>query len=331
MFSDKDKSDFTRTERVLGDVKDGYATRGKYGIGRQFIRWVAKEGLDKPAFTNVGRWRSDDAASHGGSVYIPWLTIDIDNVDLVQAYEDSVRTIDRLEELGYDLERIVCSFSGNKGFHIQVDSTQMGLAPFQGPKHARLLSRTWTEDVCMDSYFDPSVCTPRSLLRVTGSTHEKSGLHKRSFFAEEFRRRGLDGVMRNVRDAYEPFDWPEGGGILPQPREHLRDLYERAERNYRGRRSSGAYASATKNGSGVLDNIRYGIREGQEFGPRNFHVGRENAAFVMGCKLLEECDTQRTAHEKLRQWNGLNNPPLRHSRLEAQWRGAKRKMNKSRR
>lgn len=331
MFTDKDKANFTRTERVMGDVKGGCAVRGKYGIGRRFIQWVAQEGLGKPAFTNVGRWQSDDAASRGGSVYIPWLTIDIDNVDLVQGYEDAVRTVDRLEGLGYDLDRIVCSFSGNKGFHIQVDSTQMGLAPFKGPRHARLLLRAWTEDVCVDSYFDPSVCAARSLIRVTGSTHENSGLRKRSFFAEEFRQRGLDGVMKNVREDYEPFDWPTGGEILPLPRKHLRELSRRAERNYRGRRSTGAYSSASQKGNNVLDNIRYGIREGQEFGPRNFHVGRENAAFVLGCKLLEECDSQRVAHEKLKQWNGLNSPPLAHARLEAQWRGAKRKMNKSRR
>ena len=330
MFTHKKKSEFTRSERVLGDVKGGYAERGKYGIGDRFIRWVAKEGIDQPAFTNVGRWRSDDASSRGGSVHIPWLTIDIDNVDLVEAYEDSIETVNRLEFLGYDLNRIVCSFSGSKGFHIQVDSNQMGLAAFKGPRHARLFSRTWVQDVCTGAYFDPSVCTPRSLVRITGSTHEKSGLHKRSFLAGDFRDRGLDGVMRNVRDDYEPFDWPERGEILPQPRKHLRSLYEKAERNYRGRRSTGTYATSSEKSNGVIDNIRHGIREGEEFGPRNFHVGRENAAFVMGCKLIEECEDRQVAHEKLRQWNGLNSPPLRHSRLEAQWRGAKRKMNKAR-
>jgi len=330
MFSRKDKSDFKRTERVIGDVKSGSATRGKYGIGHQFIQWVSKEGLEQPAFTNVGRWRSDEASIQGCPVYVPWLTIDIDNVDLVEAYEDAVKTVDRLEALGYDLGRVVCSFSGKKGFHVQVDSTQMGLAPFKGPKHARLFLRTWTQEVCVGSYFDPAVFTPRALLRVTGSTHEKSGLHKRSFLAEEFRSRGLDGVMRNVRGPYKPFQWPEGGDVLPHPREHLRDAYERSEQNYRGRHATGAYSSPNE-GSGVLDKIRYGIRQGQEFGLRNFHVGRENAAFIIGCKLLEECDNKRAAYDKLCQWNGLNEPPLRHARLEAQWRGAKRKMNKSRR
>jgi len=331
MFTDQDTADFTRSERVMGDVKNGHAMRGKYGVGNKFIEWVAKEGVDQPAFTNVGRWRTDEASSRGGSVHIPWLTIDIDNVDLVEAYEDALETVNRLVYLGYEPSRIVCSFSGNKGFHIQVDSSQMGLAAFKGPRHARLFLRSWTEDVCAGQYFDPSVCTPRSLVRITGSQHERSGLHKRSFLAADFKRRGLNGVMKNVRDDYKAFRWPSGGEILPEPRAHLRDVYERAERNYRGRRSSGAYASKTEKGEGVLANIKYGLGEGDEFGPRNFHVGRENAAFVMGCKLLEECESKRLAYEKLQEWNGLNNPPLRHSRLEAQWRGAQRKMNKSRR
>lgn len=330
MFVNQDKNEFARAERVIGDVKRGRARRGKYGIARQLISWVAREGVDQPVFTNVGRWRKDEASTQGGPVYVPWITIDIDNVDLVEAYEDALETVNRLMYLGYDPDRVICSFSGGKGFHIQVDSTQLGLAPFKGPEHARLFLRAFTEDVCTGGYFDPSVCTPRSLIRVTGSQHGESGLHKRSFYADEFRSRGLDGVMRNVRSDYNAFDWPGGGRILPQPRKHLREIYKRAERNYRGRRSSGAFSTNAK-GEGILDSIKYGVREGQAFGPKDFHVGRENAAFLMGCKLIEEYENRRKAHQKLQQWNGLNAPPLRHVRLEAQWRGAKRKMNKARR
>lgn len=331
MFTDEPKSDYTRSERVVGNVKEGTVRRGKYGIGRRFIKFVAKQGMGQPAFTNMGRWKSDDASSRGGPVYVPWLTVDIDNVDLVEAHEDALRTIGRLEELGYDLSRVVASFSGNKGFHVQVDSTQMGLPPFMGPRHARLFMRTWIEDVCLDDYFDPSVCTPRSLLRLTGSVHEKSELRKISFFAPEFRRRGIDGIMQEHEGEYRGFTWLEGGDVLPGPRKHLRRVYKRAENNYRGRRSNGAIKPHSQQSAGVLSNIKYGVREGEEFGPRNFHVGRENAAFVIGCKLLEEYEQERVAREKLQQWNGLNSPPLQRTRLEAQWRGAKRKMNKSRR
>jgi hypothetical protein len=331
MFSPKDKSDFTRSERVLGDVKSGQARRGQYGRGQQFIRYVAQEGVDQPAFTNIGRWRVDDASSQGGEVHVPWLTVDIDNVDLMEAYQDACRTLDRLAEIGYDMDRVVCSFSGGKGFHVQVDAEQMGLAPFKGPQHARIFLRAWTRSVCMGDYYDSSVCTPRSLIRLTGSRHGKTDLHKRSFFAPTFQDRGMHGVMQNVRDDYEGFEWPAKGEVLPGPRKHLRKLYERAESQYRGRRSSGAFSSSAKKSGGVVSSIKYGIREGQDFGPRSFHVGRENAAFIMGCKLIEECKNLRVAKEKLQQWNGLNTPPLAYARLEAQWRGAKRKMNKSRR
>ena len=331
MFTNSDQSEFRRAEKVVGNIKGGGVRRGNYSRVSQFLKWVAQEGLGEPAFTNIGRWRHDEASMEGGEVYIPWLTVDIDNVDLVEAYEDATQTVERLLYFDYDPQRIFCSFSGNKGFHIQVDSTQLGLAPFKGPDHARLFLRAWTEDVCQGDFFDPAVCSPRSLLRVAGSTHEKSGLRKRTFRASEFLARGMNGVMKNVRSDYEGFDWSGGGKILPGPRDHLKEVYERAESNYRGQRSTGAYASTVSKDEGVLGRIRYGVHEGEDFGHRHFHVGRENAAFIMGCKLLEECDSEQVARRKLEQWNGLNKPPLQHTRLKAQWRGAKRKMNKSRR
>jgi len=330
MFAKADQGNFTRAERVLGDVKSAKARRGYFGKARTFVRWVSDNGHEEPAFTNVGRWLQDEDADRDAPVHIPWITIDIDNVDIVEAYNDAVRTVDRLLALGYEEDRIVCSFSGSKGFHVQIDSSQIGLAPFASQRAARIFLRTYTQDVCVDDYFDPSVCTPRSLIRITGSTHEKSGLRKRSFLAGEFLSRGMDGVMSGVRGDYSGFEWPEGGGILPQPRKHLRSVFDKAEGRYRGMRGGGSSRSTTK-GQGVMSKIKYGVSEGQEFGPKNFHVGRENATFLMGCMLIEEYpQDHRTARRKLEQWNSLNDPPLPIQRVKAQWRGAKRKMSDKR-
>jgi len=329
MFSRADQSRFRRAEKVVGDVKSAKAERGLYGHARTFVRWVSEHGSEEPCFTNVGRWRTNDAAEKKAPVYIPWLVIDIDNIDLAQAYEDALRTVNRLLALGYDAERIVCSFSGGKGFHVQVDSTQMGLVPFARQETARVFLRAYTRDVCLDDYWDPAVCSPRSLIRVTGSTHSRTGYRKRSFLSNEFRRRGLHGVMKGLKSDYRGFRWPEGGDILPGPREHLRDVFEAAERQYRARSKRGMNRKESSGSKGgVLNRIKRGIQEGEEFGPKNFHVGRENAAFIIGCKLLaQHPNNQRVAREKLMKWNGLNDPPLPRTRVKAQWRGARRKMS----
>jgi len=293
-----------------------------------FINHISQNGEEEPAFTNVGRWRTDDAGETDAPVYIPWITIDIDNVDLVEAYEDAIRTVNRLEALGYDKERIVCSFSGSKGFHIQIDSTQMGLVPFAGPEMARVFLETYSKSVCLGGYWDASVCSPRSLIRVTGSTHKKTGLRKRSFLAGEFTRRGIDGVMKRVRGDYRAFKWPEGGSITPGPRKHLRDVFTDAESRWRAKQQRSCNnGDIDAKGNGVLNRIKHGVGEGEEFGPRNFHVGRENAAFLVGCKLIESYPQNlKKAYEKLVKWNGQNKPPLPLKRVDAQWRGSKRKM-----
>ncbi len=327
MFADKDQAKFRRAERVVGDVKNARASRGQYGNVKQFVEWVAQEGLDKPAFTNVGRWTFDEAAKKDVNVFVPWITVDIDNVDLVEAHEDAQQTLRQLEYLGYDLDRVVASFSGGKGFHIQVDSSQLGLAPFMSRRHAKVFLETFCMDVCSDRFWDPAVCSPRSLIRLTGSKHSRTGLHKRSFLGSEFLSKGLNKLMKNVRDDYESFEWPEEGGILRGPRKHLRRLFDTSEKRYRGKTNNGHFQGAASQKSGnILGRIKHGVSEGQEFGPKNFHIGRENAAFIMGCALIESHDSKRAAKDNLRQWNGLNDPPLPRARLDAQWRGAKRKM-----
>lgn len=328
MFAQEaDPDNYLRAERVIGDVKESYAIRGRYCLASTFCSWVAERGLDEPAFTNIGRWRVDEAADKDAVVYVPWLTVDIDDPDLVEAYDKATTVTENILAWDYDPKRVICSFSGSKGFHIQVDATQMRLLPFKSNRYARCFLSTFNRDVCGGSYWDSAVTSPRSLIRVTGSTHAKTGLRKRSFHADEFLSRGLHGVMAGAREEYSGFDWPDGGKCLRGPRKHLRKLFEEAESKYRAKQTSKGGTS----GETVMDRIRYGVQQGEEFGDKNFHVGRENAAFLMGCALIENLGATQEALEKLKQWNGLNEPPLPLTRVRAQWRGAKRKMSNNRR
>jgi len=326
MFVKEDPKQFIRSERVIGDVSSGGVYRGQYAYGKTLTKNIAKQGHEQPVFTNVGRWRTVEQAEKRAAVYVPWLTIDIDNVDIVEAHEDAANTVQYLLDLGYDPERIVASFSGSKGFHIQVDSSQMGMLPFKDSDAARAFIVAWTKSVCDRPFWDSAVASPRSLIRVTGSTHEKSGIKKHSFLAHDFLRLGMNGVMKNVRGEYEGFDWPSAGVQLEDPHVHFLTVGDQAVQNYRQQRKGQSQSRS----AGVLSNIRYGVSQGEVFGDKYFHVGRENAAFVAACALIDRCGTMATAKHKLRQWNGLNDPPLPRQRLMAQWRGAKRKLKQNR-
>lgn len=332
MFVDQDPSNFNEAERVIGNVKNGGAYRGNYTHAKAFENWVAQNGMDRPAFTNIGRWRSSQGESRDGPVYIRWLTVDIDDSDLVDAYDKARLVTEAAISVGLDPERIVCSFSGAKGFHIQVDATQIGLKPLQSEEAARIFLETWTKSLCEQRFWDQAVCSPRCLIRLTGSTHQESGLRKRSFLAPEFLERGLDGVMKGVRSEYKGFDLPERGDPTPGIDDYLEQLYKDADAAFRRmRRRTNTKRSDGRDKNGIMSIIRNGVSQGQHFGPRSFHVGRENATFIMGCWLIETEKSNRLARKKLFQWNALNDPPLPTGRVKAQWRGAKRKMQANKR
>lgn len=321
LFEYGDPADFVMGEQVMGSI-DKYG-RGRYGNAQQYVNWVAEEGVDKEAFTSVGRWKIGDEGSNDAPVFVPWITFDIDGPDLLEARETAREVLIQLHERGYDLLRCFVSFSGFKGFHVQVATGQLGSPIFSSTQAAFQTLKAFMEDVHDDKFIDTATASPRQLIRLTGSVHAETGLYKRSWVGTRFLDMGVEETFEDLQ-SHEPFHFedPTRGDVEDEARQHFIKTARVAEKRLKQKKSSQG------NVGKVMKAILGGVSEGQQFGDKYFHVGRENAAFIAGCWFLDKEDRVSDAEKRLEEWNRQNDPPLPHQNLMAQWRGAKRKILK---
>jgi hypothetical protein len=325
MFIPESSQEYIMAERVTGSVKDGSAVRGRFSKADKFCKWISKNGFDRPVFTNIGRWKPGEEAENKSPVYVPWITVDIDVDGNVFEAKDQARYLtETLMVEGYDLSRVLVSFSGRKGFHIQIASGQVGDPVFKSSICAQNFLKTFTANVGGDIDADPAVCSPHSLIRVSGSKHADTGFYKTTWTGEEFLKLAVQDVYRCAEDpdCNQPFEDP-GGSVVRAAREHFGKVYKEAEQR---QEEASKEDDGTNKNHGVIDRIRGGVRESEIWGDKYFHVGRENACYVMGCWWLERY-SERRALARLKEWNGRNSPPLPERRVESQFEGAKRTIN----
>jgi len=320
LFAYGDPEEFIFSEQVMGNLKRGQARRRRYGSGQKFINWVASEGVDQPAFVSVGRWRLGEEGETGVPVFVPWITIDIDGPDLMVAREIAEEIVYDLHDAGYDLMRCFVSFSGGKGFHVQVSTDQIGSPIFSSSEAATEMMKAFIQDLSDHPAVDLSTASPRTLVRLTGSKHEESGLYKRTWVSRRFLDMSVDETFSDL-NSQDPFHFedPTRGDVEREALEHFMNSADEAERKLQKARKSGR-----KKTGKVMQAILPGIGEGQQFGPKYFHVGRENACYIVSCWFLEKESTSGEALDRVEKWNERNNPPLPHHALMNQFRGAKR-------
>jgi len=313
---------YIHAERVAGDPSGGI-TRGEYGNVCKYLDFIAEKGLTKPAFTNVGRWHRGQEAERDAPVFLPWIYIDIDcERDIVAAANQADEVIQNLYYYGYDPERIFVSYSGRKGFHVQISTLQAGRPIFVNSIAANVFVKTFTEDVASGLDWDPAVTNPKCLIRATGSKHEDTGFYKRTWLAEDFKQMNIHARFKNL-DQHRPFRFNRSDEIWAEPRKHFAEISERTKIRLDKMERHEPGDGGEHEGRGIIDRLRSGVEESEEWGDKHFHIGRENAAYVMGCWYLERY-SERLALKRLRGWNRRNDPPLPLNRLKAQFRGAKR-------
>lgn len=93
-----------------------------------------------------------------------------DATNLDNAKKDTITTIDRLVEKGIPKDKIQISFSGSKGFGLQVDTDQS-----LTPDDFKNITRGVSGDL---KTFDTSVSDAQRIVRVVGTKHPKSKLYK---------------------------------------------------------------------------------------------------------------------------------------------------------
>ena len=109
----------------------------------------------------------------GVKFYADYLTLDIDDKDLQGAITSLGKALEYLDfrEVGYETW-----FSGSKGFHILIPTSQFG---FQPTDDADILKRmaNGIAEKCKIT-IDTSIYNVSRILRIKGSKHGKSGLYK---------------------------------------------------------------------------------------------------------------------------------------------------------
>lgn len=124
------------------------------------------------------QWKSTHSVAGIKDVVTDKLFFDFDNEhDLESARKDAVTLIERLVADGIDPSAIQCAFSGSKGFSVEVQHKTL-----LTPQQFKNIVFSYASDL---RTFDTVVNDPNRLIRVTGTTHPKTGLVKFPLLAEE--------------------------------------------------------------------------------------------------------------------------------------------------
>lgn len=282
-----DTSKFSRGEIVQERV----IYRNNYGPADRFAQHVARNGLDHSAYVSVGRWhKMANCGKSDAPVFVPWLVVDVDRPNVMDAWEVAHRVLREFEAAGFPVDHTFVSYSGMKGFHVAVPTSYFGSPIFRDATSARLSLTRMVEDIVVDDV-DPATLNPLGLVRCSGSVHERTGARKTTWHAPRFKSLGLHEILDAAKGAHLPVDLPDP--TVGEVEDELRELFEEAAANvaaevekiHRDRhRASGQVGP-------VIARILEGITESEAW--HDTHVGRNRAGYVLACFLLEDARQQR--------------------------------------
>lgn len=318
-----DPADFRYASTVQGVLDTGRARR-RIADADRFIANIGAHGLDAPAFVNVGRWRKGEALDPTAPVFVPWFTIDIDRNYLKEAWDDTNEIVERMADEGFDLDRTFISFSGRRGFHIQIGADQLDCPIFRDADAAKIASDELTARLCYGIKIDPSVNSPNQLLRVAGSKHDKSGLYKVTWTMRDFQATDFEWAMTQARDP-QPTPMLDPRQVQ-QVESSIHDFFDAVSADTESRYLALRDRTGSGGGPGeTMKSLLPGIAEGETWHPN--HEGRNKAAFILACWLVEarptgdqDIDAAFNAggtERALDVWNRRNTPPLPDREIDA--------------
>lgn len=294
------------------------------------MKSVAERGSPEALFRTVGLWRDRrDVREIDAPVYLPWIVLDIDVPGHIpDAHESTLAILSDLEDAGFDFKCLFVSFSGAKGFHIAIATSQIGSPVFRDSDNARQCLVRFIKRIT-DHKFDAATLSPLQMLRLTGSCHRKTGLYKRTWIATRFREMRLHEIL-DQSDKFQPWQYPDP--TIGEVEEDVQYAFEEAAREQaqyawdmikQMNNNKGKKLDYDLPGSGLKE-IFKGIEEHQDWGNKS---GRDWAAFTLACYCFahtkqhelvrrtlkihgEFDDTFESVRETLTEWNLLNTPPL---------------------
>jgi hypothetical protein len=179
---------------------------------------------------NARNGKPNSLAGYAGMLFSPLLTFDIDrkdaagNADVSRALDDAIRLYIVLLESGIPPEHILLSFSGNKGFHLQLPSMLVGAKPSRSFATA---AGSFCRQLASEAgvVIDASLYNPLQPLRAPNSRNEKSGLFKIALTPHEFLELSAAEIQTLAKQP-RAFDPPS---FVCEPIQKLVELWRRAE------------------------------------------------------------------------------------------------------
>lgn len=158
--------------KYIKNSKDYYLSVYKYNEDhkKRAEEVIDAERVDKKT-GEVIEYKRDRGVSDIEDVVTDILAFDLDSqTNLDQTRQDSITVVNRLLDLGVEVDNINVAFSGGKGFSIVV-------------KHDKLITpqqhRAMAEGIAGDlETFDTSLYNASRIFRVDGTKHNKTGLYK---------------------------------------------------------------------------------------------------------------------------------------------------------
>jgi hypothetical protein len=322
-FVKENPSEFTQT-----DVITAIATPRT--VQADFMEWagsIAFRGARGERYMSVGTWRGPRHDNH--PVFIPWLVLDMERrsdgeTDVEAAYYATQNTLDELAEMGADLEDIIVSSTGGKGYHIRIPSGMLGNPIFQNATESVKVLRAFGKNFISEPV-DPAVLNPHQAIRLIGSRRE-SGLYTRAWCGAEFFE--MVGFYESL-DAcqyFRPFELPDPRTVPSCPDLVWAMIASSDLTRHAALPEPGGAQEYTGHSTGeAVNRALEGCEENEVWYDDGvkIHIGRSKLLFVAACHLLREFSGDTTsAYEALRIVNARCSPPLREAELKGRMKSA---------
>ena len=321
---------FKHAEMCLG-VRD----RGRSANAEAWVNAVATQSHATEALTSVGafsvhdvrrldKWKNpayDWKVDADTPCFLPWIRLDIDGPDLVEAHERACEVLTTLHEWGVDTGELTAVYTRGRGFHVWIPAGILGNPAYLNA-HAAVTALTRFTDHVFEDTFDPSVYDPRQLIRLPGG--RRNGGFVTPFAGDEFLSLSLQEITQRSQ-THTPYRFAPPREATKN--EALSTVFRTlARQRFWAPRFEDVDPDAGYGAGGVIERALQGIEEGESWSEK--HHGRNKAAFVLGCYFVKQYGAIQ-ARRELSQWNQRNSPPLPERELESCHRSAVRTLNRT--
>jgi len=124
------------------------------------------------------------------------LVFDFDSKEIEESRRDTLEVIKRLKLKGLSEENMTLYFSGNKGFHLSIQ-TDKEFTPKQAKKTAINIAKGLKT-------FDSVVYNANRILRLPFTKHPESGLYKIPLLLDELKSLSIEEIQQIASDVYDP-------------------------------------------------------------------------------------------------------------------------------